>query len=176
MTCCPRHRCGLRDGDCGSLSRADLAAIVEAARDDRSDATARGYGEIAAIAETVIALAELLVERLPIVLPGRRPSETQSARLGATSIDVSVSRVGGRIIELFIDVAHREGAPLVGLGHAIARLASLALQAGTPLEAVIRALAGTSGGPADVTDAEGIARAESIPDLVAQILEREARR
>jgi len=174
--CCDRHRLTWDDDGCGPLTRELLAAVDDTARALHSDAINTNNPKHVEITRTMIGLCELLAERMPIALPGRRPSETQSARLGATSVDVSVSRVGGRIVELFVDVAHREGAPMVGIGHAIARLGSLALQHGTPVEAVIRALAGTTGGAAEVTEAEGIARAESIPDLVAQLLELEARR
>jgi len=152
-----------------------LAAVDDTARALHSDAVDAGDPERLEVARTMIGLCELLAERLPVVMTTCRRSSIRSARLGATSIDVSVSRSSGKIVELFLDVNHREGAPLVGFGHALARLGSLALQHGTPTSEVIRALAGTTGGAAEVTEVEGVERAESIPDLVAQLLELEAR-
>jgi ribonucleoside-diphosphate reductase alpha chain len=76
----------------------------------------------------------------------------------------------GEVAEVWIDV-HKEGAPLRGFAHALARLASLALQDGTPLATVVHALCGTDGGPSGfVEDCDGIKWAASIPDLVGQVL------
>jgi len=171
--CCERHRLFF-GGACAALTREQLGAVADTHRALHSDAVSAGDPERVEINRMAIELAELLAEHLPATLPTRRESFTQSARLGSTSLDVSVSRVEGRVVEVFVDVNHKEGAPLVGIGHAIARLASLALQAGTPIEAVIRALAGTGGGAGEVQGVDGVERAESLFDLVAKLLEREA--
>lgn len=106
-------------------------------------------------------------------LPARRRGVRYAPRLGACCVYVTSNRVSAsddRIAEVWIDVEHKEGSVLVGVGHALARLASLALQAGTPIGTVVHALLGVTGGPAEVTDCDGIDRAESVPDLVAQVL------
>lgn len=105
-------------------------------------------------------------------LPAKRWSHLVTAELGPHSITVSTSMIGGRVVEVFIDLDHREGAPLVGFCHALARLVSLALQAGTPIADVVRALRGVAGMPGPVVGLEGVGEAQSIPDLVSHILER----
>lgn len=105
--------------------------------------------------------------------PMRRRGVIYSPRLGDMRVHVTINpELPAAPREIFIDVNHREGSVLVGLGHALARVASLALQAGTPVGEVIRAWRGVAGQPGEVTDADGITWAESLPDLVAQVLEQ----
>ena len=64
---------------------------------------------------------------------------------------------------------------LRGFAHALARLASLALQSGVPLATVARALRGTEGGPSGAVEdgPEGVEQADSVPDLVGRVLDAE---
>lgn len=110
-----------------------------------------------------------------MTLPFRRWSQLVTAELGPHSLTVSTSMVGDRVVEVFIDLDHREGAPLVGFCHALARLVSLALQAGTPLADIVRALRGVAGMPGRVVGLDGVEEAQSIPDLVSHVLERAER-
>jgi hypothetical protein len=111
-------------------------------------------------------------------LPSLRRSVTYAPKLGAHRVHVTVGRVteSGAIVEMWIHL-HKTRAPLRGFGHALARLASLALQNGVPLATVVRALVGTDGGPrGNVADApDGVTSAESVPDLVGQILDAAGR-
>lgn len=108
-------------------------------------------------------------------LPTHRRGVTYSPTHCGVRVHVTVNpEPPAAPLELFIDVAHREGSVLVGLGHALARVASLALQAGTPVKAIVRAWRGVGGHPGAVADAEGVTWVESLPDLVAQVLERHA--
>lgn len=103
----------------------------------------------------------------------RRATVTYAPKLAGHRVFVSVGRDDdGKIIEVWVDL-HKEGAPLRGFAHALARLASLALQAGTPLDVVVRALLNTDGGPSgDVEDAgPGFETACSVPDLVGRVLD-----
>lgn len=108
-----------------------------------------------------------------MTLPFRRRGIIYSPRLGSMRVHVTINpEPPAAPLEVFVDVDYGEGSVLVGLGHSLARVASLALQAGTPIGEVIRAWRSVAGQPGDVTDADGIARAESLPDLVAQVLEQ----
>lgn len=111
-----------------------------------------------------------------IKLPARRRGITYSPRLGAMRVHITINpEAPAPPLEIFIDVRHQEGAPLVGIGHALARGASLALQAGTPPAAIIRAWRGIAGQPGAVEDCDGVDAAESLPDLVAAVLEQHMR-
>lgn len=113
---------------------------------------------------------------VPRVLPTKRATMTYAPKIvgpdGEHRVHVAVSRVrpGGEVVEVWVDVVHKEGAPLRGFAHALARASSHALQYGTPLAVIVRSLLGTDGGPAgDVIDCDGVTRASSIPDLVGQV-------
>ena len=112
-------------------------------------------------------------------LPSRRESETFAPRIvgpdGSHRLHVTFGRVNGRVAEVWIDM-HKEGAPLRGAHHALARLASLSLQACVPLETVSLAMVDTDGGPSGtVTDCDGIDATDSPADLVGRLLERETK-
>jgi len=114
-------------------------------------------------------------------LPARRPSVAFAPRIngpdGKHRVHVTVGRAveDGSICEVWIDM-HREGTALRSFSIALGRLASLAMRRGAPVELVVQALAGIEGAPAgDVEDAEGVTKASSVPDLVAQILDVESR-
>lgn len=108
--------------------------------------------------------------------PMRRRGIIYSPKLGGMRVHIRVNpEPPAAPTEIFIDVDYGEGSVLVGVGHALARVASLALQAGTPVAEVIRAWRGVAGQPGAVTDADGITWAESLPDLVAQVLEKHLR-
>lgn len=106
-------------------------------------------------------------------LRGRRASVTRSAEVGGTKVHVGTTVDGAGVIrEVWIDVA-KEGSPVRGLLHAIAGLASIALQHGAPPHAVAKVMGEPSFDPAGaVTGAEddGITQARSIPHYVAQVL------
>lgn len=109
-------------------------------------------------------------------LPAHRRGITYSPRLAGTRVYITINPatqppdLPAPPLELFVDVEHKEGSVLVGIGHALARGASLALQAGTPPAQLVRAWRGITGQPGAVEDCEGIESAESLPDLVAQVL------
>jgi hypothetical protein len=114
------------------------------------------------------------------ILPTRRRTDRASPKIagadGEHRVYVEVGSVGGRIVEVWIDVAHREGSVLRGWGHALARVASQALQHGMPIDVLIRSLVGSDGGPGGaVLDCAGVTKAESIPDLVGRVLAVAAR-
>lgn len=97
-------------------------------------------------------------------------STIYSPRWGGCTVYVTVNPDRGPPREIWVDVNHKQGSVLVGIGHALARVMSLALQSGAPAEVLAHGLVGTEGGPGVVTDCEGIDQAESLPDLVGQVL------
>ena len=114
---------------------------------------------------------------VPAKLPPRRPTTTYGPKIvgpdGQHRVHVALGREreGGEVVEVWVDVVHREGAPLRGFAHALARVASQALQHGMPYPVLVRSLLGTDGGPEGaVVDCEGISEATSIPDLVGRVL------
>lgn len=113
-------------------------------------------------------------------LPSCRPSSTISPRIvgpeGSHRVHITMGRasLAAPISEVWIDM-HKEGSVLRGFAHALARLASLALQHGVPLAVVVHALRGTDGGPSGAVEdgPEGVTEADSVPDLVGRVLEKE---
>jgi len=104
-------------------------------------------------------------------LPAHRRGITYSPKLAGTRVYITINpEAPAAPLEVWIDVEHREGSVLVGIGHALARVASLALQAGTPPAQIVKAWRGVTGQPGAVEDCDGIESAESLPDLVAQVL------
>lgn len=111
----------------------------------------------------------------PEKLPTRRETERWCPKIvgpdGGHRVYVEVGRVDGQIVEVWIDVAHREGSVLRGFGHALARVASHALQHGMPLDVLVRSLLGSDGGPGGtVIDCAEVTEASSVPDLVGRLL------
>ncbi len=105
-------------------------------------------------------------------LPTRRRCETFAPRLVGHRVHVSLGRFpDGRVGEVWLDI-HKEGAPLQGMVHALAKLASTCLQAGVSVGEVAHALRGIAAEPSGVVeDCDGITEAASVPDLIGQILE-----
>lgn len=105
-------------------------------------------------------------------LPSRRPHQTQKARTaGGRTIYISVhdDEAPG---EMFLRVKGSDcTAELVGLYDVVARLGSLALQYGAPLDKVGDMLAGTKFEPAGpVTLHPRIKNCSSLPDLIGRHL------
>lgn len=118
---------------------------------------------------------EALPRSAPAELPTRRVTERWTPKIvgqdGGHRVYVEVGRVDGRVVEVWIDVAHREGSVLRGFGHALARVASQALQHGMPLDVLVRSLLGSDGGPSGVVvDCDEVTEALSVPDLVGRLL------
>lgn len=108
--------------------------------------------------------------------PGRRPLVTHALRIGeAHKVHISVGlRDDGTVREFFVDLAHKEGAPLRAIGHIVATSNSLALQHGASLRSVCAALRAAYFDPAGkVHGHDTITVAYSLFDLVAQVLEAE---
>lgn len=104
-------------------------------------------------------------------LPTRRDAERFELELAGHTVLVTLSRYpDGRLAEVFVDVGHKEGAPLVDLMVANARVASLSLQHGVAAEVLVRAWHGLTGMDGDVRGHDRITRATSIPDLVARLV------
>lgn len=113
--------------------------------------------------------------------PGRRPLVTHAVRVGGHKIHIGVGfRPDGTVMEFFLDL-HKDGSFTRGAAHVIATGQSKALQRGVPLAAVCDTLRSTFFEPAGKVEGhepdEGqgppITHAESLFDLVAQVLERE---
>lgn len=106
-------------------------------------------------------------------LRGRRASVTRSAEVGGTKVHVGTAAdEAGEIREVWIDVA-KEGSPVRGLLHAVAGLASIALQHGAPPAAVAKVMSEPAFEPAGQVkgvEEDGITSARSIPHYVAQVL------
>lgn len=111
--------------------------------------------------------------------PWKRPNTTLSMTIigsqGKHRLHISVGhRPDGTVREFFVDVEHREGAPLRAVAHVVAASNSLALQYGAPLRSVCSALRVALFEPAgDVKGHPTITHAHSLCDLVAQVLEDE---
>jgi hypothetical protein len=107
-------------------------------------------------------------------LRSRRDSVNRSAEVGGTKVHVGVHvDDAGDVREVWIDVA-KEGSPVRGMLHAIAGLASIALQHGAPPHAVAKVMSEPTFDPSgEVTETDsddGITMARSIPDYVAQVV------
>lgn len=105
----------------------------------------------------------------------KRPSVRHELRMAGHVVFISVGhRPDGTVQEFFVDLEHKEGAPLRGAGHIVAASNSLALQHGAPLRSVCSALRAARFEPAgDVEGHDTITSAASLFDLVAQVLEAE---
>lgn len=106
-------------------------------------------------------------------LRGRRASVNRSAEVGGTKVHVGTAEDdAGEVREVWIDVA-KEGSPVRGLLHAVAGLASIALQHGAPPAAVAKVMSEPAFEPAGAVvgaEEDGITSARSIPHYVAQVL------
>lgn len=110
-------------------------------------------------------------------LPRRRPNNTYRVAIGGRTLHVTISRwPAGGPAEVFVDVQHREGGELRAVVQTLARTVSGELQAGAPLDKVLRqlrALAFEPAGPAEIGEEEGI-HVRSPLDAVALCLEADA--
>lgn len=80
----------------------------------------------------------------------------------------------GRPGEIWIELAHREGAPLRTFAHCLAMSVSIGLQYGVPARAFVEQFRGTAFDPAgDVEGDDDVSSALSIVDYIAQALEAE---
>lgn len=95
---------------------------------------------------------------------------TYAPKWGECHVYIRINPEHGAPREVWVDVNHKEGSVLVGIGHALARILSLALQSGTPADVLSRALVGTTGGEGKVKHCNGVMWAESLPDLVGQVI------
>ena len=110
--------------------------------------------------------------------PWRRPADRTEVVVGGCRVFVDISRgPDGKPLELFIDLPlHKDGAPLRTALNVVARLASLALQYGAPVEKVASLMRHVNFEPAGlVEEHEAIGSAKSIVDFVAQFLAIESR-
>ena len=108
--------------------------------------------------------------------PSRRPLVIHALRIGeAHKVHISVGlREDGTVREFFVDIEHKEGAPLRAIGIIVATSNSLAQQHGAPLRSVCAALRAAYFEPAGmVTGHTTITHTDSLFDLVAQVLEDE---
>lgn len=107
--------------------------------------------------------------------PTKRPLVTHSLKIAGHRLHISVGhRSDGTVREFFVDLAHKEGAPLLGVCHIVAASNSLALQHGAPLRSVCSALRAARFEPAGTVEGHPtITSASSLFDLAAQVLEDE---
>ena len=105
-------------------------------------------------------------------LPDRRHNWTQRVRIDGHSIYLCVGEYDdGRPGELFVDVS-REGTFLRGVMGSLARMASIALQCGSGIEAVIHALRGLDYPPSGAVEgSDAVIQCDSVTDWIAQELE-----
>lgn len=105
--------------------------------------------------------------------PNKRDHAKQQLKIDGHSVYIGMDIHGGSIVEFTIEL-HKEGAPLRGAAHVIAKQGSFLLQYGAPLSVVCDALRSMFFEPAgEVTGHETITHARSLFDLVAQVLEYE---
>jgi ribonucleoside-diphosphate reductase alpha chain len=104
-------------------------------------------------------------------LPTRRSSWTQKARVGGQTVYLCVGEFAdGRPGEIFLDM-HKQGTFARGVLGALARVASVALQCGTPLAELVKALEGLCFPPEGAVEGSPAAReAASVADWVASEL------
>jgi ribonucleoside-diphosphate reductase alpha chain len=100
--------------------------------------------------------------------PATLPGITEKIKTGYGNLYVTVNSHEGKPFEVFAQIG-RSGYTTMADTEAICRLISLALRSGVPVEQVIRQLRGI-GGSSQVF--AGGARVTSIPDAIAQVLER----
>jgi len=104
-------------------------------------------------------------------LPTRRHSWRQCCRIGSQTIYLTVGEYDdGSPGEIFIDIA-KAGTLLRGTCDALARVISVALQCGTPLQHVLTALRGLDYPPqGSVMNSSNVKEAKSVADWIAMEL------
>ena len=105
------------------------------------------------------------------VPPSRRPCWRQEATVGGTKIYLTCGeRPDGTLLEIFLDAA-KQGSFVRGVLDALARVVSLALQCGTPLEMIVKALRHLNFPPnGAVMGSRTTTVAASVADWIAQEL------
>ncbi|MBD3403879.1 vitamin B12-dependent ribonucleotide reductase [candidate division GN15 bacterium] len=104
------------------------------------------------------------VEQRPMILPGL----TEKIKTGYGNLYVTVNTHDGRPFEVFAHIG-KSGYTTMADTEAICRLISLALRSHVPVDQIIRQLQGIGG--SSPVFASG-AKVSSIPDAIAQVLER----
>lgn len=101
-----------------------------------------------------------------------RPAVTHKFNVGGTKGYVNVGlNPDGQPMEIFITIS-KNGSTLGGFADALARLASISLQHGIPLELICRKMQGLSFAPQGTTINPEIPIATSIVDYVFHWIER----
>ena len=109
-------------------------------------------------------VAAPVVEERPAILDGI----TEKIKTGYGNLYVTINVKNGRPFEVFAHIG-RSGYTTMADTEAICRMISLALRSHVPVEAVIRQLRGIGGSSQTFS---GGARVMSIPDAIAQVLNR----
>lgn len=106
-------------------------------------------------------------------LPDRRASWTQKVHIDNKAYYLNCGEYpDGRLGEIFID-AHKEGTFSRGVLSALARLASIALQCGAPVDQIVKALRHLNFPPrGSVEGSENVKECSSLCDWIAQEIER----
>jgi len=104
-------------------------------------------------------------------LPDRRPVERHKLVVGGQTLYVDVGRYpDGRLGEVFVTMS-RAGTGMRGMLDAVARLASVALQHGVPVESVTNAMRGLDFAPQGIVSGHAdVTVAVSVLDALAQLL------
>lgn len=105
-------------------------------------------------------------------LPDRRGSWTQKVRIGEQTFYATFGEYAdGRLGEVFIE-AHKEGTFARGILGSLARMASIALQNGVPVEEIVRTLRHLNFPPNGAVDgSQSVKKAASVADWIAQEIE-----
>ena len=105
-------------------------------------------------------------------LPKRRRSTTYAARVNGHRVYVTLGEYSDGVLgEMFLDM-HKVGSFSRGVLHCFAKLFSIALQYGVPLNILVKTFRGVQFAPSgDVTGHDSITAAQSIIDYAMQVLE-----
>ncbi len=105
-------------------------------------------------------------------LPDRRSLWMQKVKIEGQTFHLGVGEYDdGRVGELWLDV-NKQGSMLRGFAAALVRLASIALQNGTPVEEIVTTMSGLNfppNGPV-VGETTTVTHCSSVPDWIAQEL------
>lgn len=104
-------------------------------------------------------------------MPKERQSLTHKVHLGDEKFYITVGMYDdGKLGELFITGAGKEGSTISGLLDAFSVLFSMAIQYGVPLRSIVNKLSYMSFDPSGPTDNPDVRVAKSIPDYVVRWL------
>ncbi|MNX87759.1 Vitamin B12-dependent ribonucleotide reductase [compost metagenome] len=108
-----------------------------------------------------------------IRLPKRRTGITHEAKIGGQKIFVRTGEYeDGSLGEFFIDI-EREGGTIAGFADMLAKISSIALQYGVPVQELIDAMGGHKFEPAGPVQHDNIKMSSSIPDFMSRLLAME---